>query len=1214
MPFTPLRVRSHGSLLAGVAAPEALADRALELGYRALALTDRDNLYLAVRFLQHAAANGLRALPGAELTHGRAAVLLLPLDRRGWANLCALLTARHLDPAFDLAVAVGELHAGLHVVAESPALAAALLAAGVPAAAGATAPAREGRTPARPVDGRRGGLWLGVRGLPFERPRLRERLLAARELGVPAVATGDVLLLSPADHEAHRVAVTVAANELLERMPPGSFGAREAWLASPAEWVRRVRAVCAGAGCADAAGVLLANNEALAERCRCAIEMGVPIFPRAPRRPGDDASANAPPAAGAHADDDDRRWAIRRLRELAREGLERRYPERTSVAGASARAASPAVRRAARARCETELALIERMGFTDYFLLVADIVGFARSRGIPTVGRGSGAASIVAYLLGVTNVDPIRYGLRFERFLHPQRRDCPDLDVDLCWRRRDEVIAHVYEAYGASRVAMIATHATLGPRAAFREAAKVLGVPLPRVNALARRVPRGALPDSSALERTLHAGHADEFREPRIAEALRLAAKLAGAPRHLGVHCGGLVIADRELTHYLPLERAAKGVVISQFEMRAVEAIGLVKMDLLGNRAITTIGECLELTTGGAHGGAAAFADVRQVVPDFVPDPDDIPDDDTRTGEVVAAGDTLNCFQLESPAMRGLLRMLAGDTLDDTVAAVALVRPGPAESGAKAAFCRRRRGLEPVAFPHERLRETLAGTHGVLLYEEDVMRVAHALVGLPFAEGETLRRAIAAARDEEEFRFLERGFLARCARAGVAEADGRRVWAELARFAGYAFCKAHAAGYGRLAWQSAWLKTRLPAAWLVGVLHSHAGMYPTWVHVEDLRRGGLHRPPVRVLAPCVLRSAWESRLEDDGGAWPRATGPTAARGASAGADLAAEEGAARRRVVAVGVVVAARAAPSAASGGAPPAALLARHGAVRVGLHRVTGLSHATGARIVAARGARAFASLADLVDRARATPPELAALVLAGACDALPGPGGRPRTRASMLLEARVGTALAAAAGRRGGARAGVRGTLVSPDGVPLAPAAGAPKPGGEALPELPELPRAERVRGEFASTGLWFSAHPLEVFAPPEALEDTVSCASLHHWVGRWVALCGVPCASRRVEAKTGGHVLFTTLADRGGAAECVVFPRDYRRLGAAMSGEVVRVEGRVDETLGALTVVVERAASFGAGGSRSEGAPSRNRPESALTRRAGEQGPPSRYRVAP
>ncbi|MBI5168092.1 MAG: PHP domain-containing protein [Candidatus Eisenbacteria bacterium] len=424
-------MRSHGTLLAGTASPEQLVDRALELGYGALALTDRDNLYLAVRFLQHAGKSGpqaLQALPGAELTHGRTAALLLPVDRRGWATLCGLLTARRLDDSFDLVRAIGASHAGLHVIVESPALAAALVAAGVP--------------PAIPAEGEharalthRGGLWLGVRGLPRERAALRERLGAAWKLGVPAVATGDVMLRDPGDHEAHRVAVTAAAGELIERMPPGSFCDSQAWLASPAEWERRVRAMCAGGGCADAAEALLANNEALVRRCRCEIPMGVPILPSAPLPEGvtEDGALRAATLAG----------------------IGRRYP-------------TPAARRAALLRMESELALISRMGFTGYFLLVANIVAFASSRGIPSVGRGSGASSIVSYLLGVTNVDPIRYGLCFERFLHPQRRDCPDLDVDLCWRRRDEVIAHVYDTYGHDRVAMISTHATMGPRSACR--------------------------------------------------------------------------------------------------------------------------------------------------------------------------------------------------------------------------------------------------------------------------------------------------------------------------------------------------------------------------------------------------------------------------------------------------------------------------------------------------------------------------------------------------------------------------------------------------------------------------------------------------------------------------------------------------------------------------------------------------------------------------
>src|SRR5262245_55420048 len=786
--FTPLRVRSHGSLLAGVVSPEGLCERAGELGHVGLGLTDIDNLYLAVRFLNAARGAGLKAIVGAEVTAaaGGNRVLLIPFDRRGWASLCTVLTARHLDDAFDLVRAVGACHAGLHVVAESPGLAMALLAAGVAPAIAASEEAARGLP-------RAGGLWLGVRGIAAERPRLRERLAESWRLGVPAVATGDVWLLEPRDHETHRVAVTAAAGELLERMPRAAFCSHDARLHGPAEWERRVRAVCAGAGCAEQAELLLENNAALAARCHLTLEMGVPIFPRAPLPEG---------VTGAQ-----------RLRELSLAGLARRYP--------AGMGHTPA-----RRRLDRELQLIERMGFTDYFLLVANIVGFARERGIPTVGRGSGASSIVSYVLGVTSVDPVRHGLCFERFLHPQRRDCPDLDVDLCWKRRDEVIEHVYEAYGHDRVAMISTHATLGPRSAFRETAKALGVPLPRVNALAKRVPRDM--DPSALEQVLEHGvpgagyppegrvhprakppaderqaeraraagagpggarpglgphdFGPEFEDARIAEALRLAARLAGAGdpsggrvRHLSVHCGGLVIGDRALTHYLPLERATKGVVVSQFEMRAVEAIGLVKMDLLGNRAITTIGECITLA------------------PD-APRPDAIAPDDAIAAEAVAAGDTLNCFQLESPAMRHLLRMLRARTLADTIAAVALVRPGPAESGMKEAFCRRRRGLERATFLHPRLEPVLRGTHGVMLYEEDVMCVAAALTGLSLAEGDQLRRAIAAARTDEEFRSLEAGFVAQAARAGVEVDAARAVWRELTRFAAYAFCKAHAAG------------------------------------------------------------------------------------------------------------------------------------------------------------------------------------------------------------------------------------------------------------------------------------------------------------------------------------------------------------------------------------------------------------------------------------
>ncbi len=1077
--FTPLRVHSHGSLLYGTAAPEALIGRALERGYGALALTDRDNLYLVVRFYREALREGLTPLPGATLTahDKRPCALLLPVDRRGFAHLSEILTRRHLDARFDPVIAIAERHAGLHVIVESAALAAALLQAGVPAAAPWDASGAR-----RPRDA---GLWIGVRGVAAERPQLAQRLTAARRLGVAPVATGDVVLLDPADHDAHRAAVTAAAGELIDRMPPAAFCAREAWLAAPEEWARRVTRVCGAAGVPEAAAAALANNRALVERCRMTLDLGTPIFPRAP----------LPPGADGHA----------RLREICDAGLTRRYANGRT--------------RAARARLTTELDMIARMGFTDYFLLVAEIVGFARARGIPTVGRGSGAASIVSYVLGITNADPLRYELCFERFLNPSRRDCPDLDIDLCWRRRDEVIAHVYDTYGHDRVAMISTHTTLGARSAFRETAKALGVPNARVNALAKHVPRSLEAPYATQLRREPGGRRVDWEEPVLAEALRLAEKLDGAPRHLSIHCGGVVIADRPITYYVPLQRAAKHVVVTQFEMRAIEAIGLVKMDLLGNRALSTIGECVSLAQ--THRGVTI-------------DVDAIPDPDPVTAARLAAGDTLNCFQLESPAMRHLLRMLRCGTLEETIAAVALVRPGPAESGMKEAYCRRQRGLERPRFHHPRIEPVLAGTHGVMLYEEDVMRVAAALTGISLAEGDDLRRALGAARGDEAFRSLERGFVLQAKRAGVDAATARVVWRDLTRFAAYGFCKAHAAGYGTLGYQSAYLKAHFPAEYAVGILNHHAGMYATWVHVEDLRRRG-----VVFLAPCALRSAWDSTLEPDG--------------------------------------------------------------RVRVGLSRVYGLHEATARRLIAERERRAFAGLADCVARVRPALPELEALILSGAFD------WTGRSRPSLLLEARAnaGTDGGArrAAGRDAAARVvaatawdrvSARGAAAGDTARATPPAAHARAvsgampllagPGGATLeapavaivatPEIPEFDVRDRVIGECRATGLWFTAHPLDVLIDPGARAGVVPAAEVVAHAGRRVRVVGLPCASRRVETKSGGTMLFMTLADESGVIECTLFPDACRRLYGATRGQVLRLEGRVEETLDAVSVTVERA----------------------------------------
>jgi DNA polymerase-3 subunit alpha len=868
--FAPLRSRSSGSLLRGVANPRQLVETAITLGYDTLALTDRDGLYAAIPFVKAARELGLAPILGVEFGRGAAGkraaalgaagdtpsvLLALARDRGGYASLCRLITARHLDPEVALEDACAAAGPGLHWVALERGVAEAL----VKRRRAAAAAGEDGAVAALE------SIWIGAGEPGPGGSRARRAQVFAGRLGLRAVAVGEVAALRREDVELEPLLAAIRRNELHgERCSPQASGATPPRHLLPAEdELRR------WAGFPD----LLRANRELAASCRVQLTLGEPRFPEPRLEPGESAYA--------------------RLHGLCHDGLRRRYGE------------AP---RAAVRRLGEELDLIDQLGFTPYFLLVADIVGFARRSGIPTVGRGSGASSLVTYLLGITNVDPIRYRLAFERFLHPERRDCPDLDIDLCWLRRDEVIDYVYRAYGAERVAMISTHCTLGPRGALREVARARGLPPAHVDRLCRLVPRDAGNSlAAALADNPRARSLDLKRGP-LSELIAEAERLVGLVDHLGIHPGGMVIADTVLTDYTPLERASKGIVVSQYEMHAIEAVGLVKMDLLGNRALTEIGDCVRLV--GERTGET-------------PRLDPPPDGDEPTAELLSRGDAIGVFQMESPGMRNLLRMLRARSLDDSIAAVALIRPGASGSGMKESFVRRARGLEAPSYLHPRLEPLLASNYGVLLYEEDVMTVAAALADWTLAEGDLFRRAIGGAHTPEDRAALGSAFTARLIERGVDTATAETAWKNLARFGSYAFCKAHAAGYGVLAYQAAYLKTRWPAAFAVSLLAHHAGMYPTWVLMADLQRHG-----VRFRLPCVNRSEIGSVLEPEG----------------------------------------------------DPV-----HGPVRVGLGRVRGLSRRTLEGLDATRSAGGpFTSLADFLGRVRPTQEELLALIAAGAFDVL--------------------------------------------------------------------------------------------------------------------------------------------------------------------------------------------------------------------------------------
>ena len=1266
-------------MLTGVDAPRDVVLRARDLGLPALAWTDVDNLAGLVDFLtavREAAGESpelaLHPIVGAEISApervgagGRGAsrgrLVALVRNAAGYRNLCKLVSTRQLgadpgdpraeldgeiDPAerFDLVRAAIRHQEGLIYLVDDPRLLVQLagrvetrwlFAAVTPAALAKGPPASP--APSRPRS-RNTHLEralarearLGPRGsaaaepVHFDAPKTpppaqsapaSELVRAARATGVAIVAAPDVHWALPMGADDHRVRIAIKHNALAHDLP-------ESWLAEEPAHLLTFREACAwyadlgdvpgpwpataasqpadGAPCAAAYAAAiadpgvpaaLARTLLVASECRYQPPLGGVLFPEVELREG--------------------QTAYSELCERAFEGARARYqPLRPEV-----------VR-----RLDAELAAIEKLGFAPYFLLVDQIAEFARREEIPFVGRGSAAASLVSYCMGFTDADPLRYRLPFERFLNPTRSDRPDIDLDFCWRRRDEVLAFVYEAFGRERTAMICTLNTFGLRSAFREVALAEGVPPAEIQRWSRYLPwhvpggaaqpfAGSADDGLEAESRAPARNRSSPRtsspgwvgardgsgvgardgpgagagagdgagaggtepaawvEPRLPYALaanpvaralaetpecrgfpfddarwqrvlRAAARLVDTPRHFGLHPGGVVVSPGPISDFVPCQRAAKGVVVTQFDKRAVEAIGLVKMDLLGNRALTTIDDCVR-----------ALASIGIAVL-----PERIPEDDALTARTLRAARTLACFQVESPGMRNLLLQTGARDMDDVIQAVALIRPGPASSGMKDAYVRRFRGLEPPLPPHPRLTELLWDTHGVMLYQEDVMQAAALVAGLELAEADLLRRALQKGQGAS-LAELEARFLASAVSAGVERAAALCTWQLIANFASFAFCKAHAVTYGRIAYRSVYLKTHYPAAYLAAFLASETGYYEARVYVEEARRLG-----VPILGPDVNQSGATFAVE-----WTSRP----AQGA----------GAAESRPV----------------------------GCIRVGLGQVKGLSERTRAAILAARARAPFLALPDFLERTGAHTDEVEALVQSGAFDSF------DRTRPELLWRlhlVRRGTSrvpadlahgldrgqLAAARALPGErarralaqARANTGGWArngLGLGGAELAPGeTGAlflePETPGLVLPGLPDWDARTRALCEFECLGLTLGAHPTELFAcageERAARAGTAelqpvnrtSCAALERFVGGRVTLRGWLAASRHVRTANGRTMRFLTLEDETGLAEVVLFPPVYQSDGHRLASRgPFLVTGVVEDQLGARTLHAER-----------------------------------------
>lgn len=662
------------------------------------------------------------------------------------------------------------------------------------------------------------------------------RLLTNRHLHTPFVlesalqeaGTSDLLFLSRSPSVLHRLAPLAPPENVFALIPRsvGGAGARmldlwdalpvratplavpESWLINPGDCVvfghlceLRKRGGATDEYAIDHPGAVLPNAgdwqalhsspsehwRTIAERCTFRYRFGQPLLPK----------ISLP----------DNQNAQVRLGELCEQRIPECYPSRV-------------VQTQAKRRLDKELGVICANGFADYFLYVNEITDFAHAKRIPVGVRGSAAASIVSYLLGFTHTCPIEHDLYFERFMNPGRLDCPDIDLDIADNRRDEVIAFCYEHWGKEHVAMIATVQFYRARGALRAAARLLKIPRNRVSEIIEI--EGA-----------------ETRHPRL---FATAAALVGRPRHLGVHCGGLVITPCPIVDVTPLARSAKGLLITHYEKDQAEAIGLVKMDLLGNSALSVIEE------------AETWLVQRG---EMLREPE--PLHDYNVNRLFARGDTLGVYQCESPGMRQLCRAIAPTSRKETAMAISLIRPGPAAAGMKDLFIRRRRKLEPVDYLHPRMRDFLQDTCGVMLYQEDVMKIAVHLAGYSIADADALRRIVGKLRRADTVQAARHNFVfQKAAAAGLSEDIAVRIWDAVARFATYSYCKAHASVYARLAWRTARLKAHFPQEFYAAILNRHSSMYPPRVFVWDARR---HHIPVH--PPSVTESGrlWEPRAD-----------------------------------------------------------------------------------------------------------------------------------------------------------------------------------------------------------------------------------------------------------------------------------------------------------------------------------------------------------------
>ncbi len=789
-PFVHLHVHTEYSLLDGAIRIEKMLEKARRLGMDAVAITDHGNLFGAVQFYEQAMRAGIKPIIGCEVyvapgnrrdrtpaTNGQPNafhLVLLVQNDEGYRNLSRLVTLAHLEgfyyrPRVDME-SLQAHNAGLIALS-------ACLKGHIPyyIHTGQIEAAREtARHLATIFDRERFFLEVMANGLP-EQAAVNEALRdLAQELSLPLVATNDCHYLDLEDAEAHDVLLCIQTGKSVEDTNRLRFSSNEFYFKSRQE-------IAAGLPGFEEA---LDNTALVADRCHYEMEFGrykYPVFQT-----------------------DEDRDLDAMLVEQARQGLTARLREKEHEPGGLPQDIQEEYER----RLDYELEIIHKMGFSGYFLIVADFIEHARRQGIPVgPGRGSAAGSLVAYCLRITNIDPIKYGLLFERFLNPQRISMPDIDIDFCMDGRDQVIQYVAEKYGRDNVSQIITFGTMKARAVIRDVGRSLNIPLSEVDRIAKLVPEGPnVSLSRAIAEEPELRKLEEQPGP-LQKLLRISRALEGLARHASTHASGVVISDRPLVEYLPLFKGPRDEIMTQFTMDRVEQLGLIKFDFLGLKTLTVIKHALAL-----------IAETAQAQIDI----DTIPLDDPATYRLCSEGRTTGVFQLESAGMKEQLRRLRPSVFEDLIAAVALYRPGPLGSNMVTEFVDGKHGKTRIKYHLPQLEPILKETYGVILYQEQVMKIAQVLSNYSLAEADELRKAIGKKKADVMARHRAR-FIEGAVDNGVKQATAERLFELIEKFGGYGFNKSHSAAYALIAYQTAYLKAHYPVQFMAALLTQDMG-------------------------------------------------------------------------------------------------------------------------------------------------------------------------------------------------------------------------------------------------------------------------------------------------------------------------------------------------------------------------------------------------------